>query len=385
VQPLILNALVPAPAPAEHTFDHSVFPELLSSVNVTRERGPIAALSNFNLTTMHRKTCKANYAQIAAVVHQKGHDELLASIKNGEHRTTFRSCGSKESAAWILSTPCARKANQLYGYPDMPDRNFRISAQRRLHCRITPVPHGMVPEAFRCKECKKQLDEYGKHAWSCKFMSGFRTFVHQCASKTLSAQAKQPKHVRVVDEANVTGCGYRPKEGEFAASSGNANRFRADFIINKDANGMINPAQTLVVDVTITDPLTKITNREGGPLVETNGSIEMGDGRAQGASADRAVRRKDEKYLGRFEMSKKQFFPFAMENTGFMHSRARDLVGEIARLQSEYLRERAPVGLALQRSSIGARYRHIIERVAVAQQFGYSRMLLNYQQKCIPR
>ena len=47
------------------------------------------------------------------------------------------------------------------------------------------------------------------------------------------------------------------------------NSHRADFIINKDANGMINPAQTLVVDVTITDPLTKITNREGGPLVET--------------------------------------------------------------------------------------------------------------------
>ena len=163
------------------------------------------------------------------------------------------------------------------------------------------------------------------------------------------------------------------------------NGFRADFIINKDANGMINPAQTLVVDVTITDPLTKITNREGGPLVETNGSIEMGDGRAQGAAADGAVRRKDKKYLERFEMSKEQFFPFAMENTGFMHSRARALVGVIARLQSEYLRERAPVGLALQRSSIGARYRHIIERVAVAQQFGYSRMLLNYQQKCIPR
>ncbi len=127
------------------------------------------------------------------------------------------------------------------------------------------------------------------------------------------------------DEANVTGCGYKPKEGEFAASSGNTNGFRADFIINKDANGMINPAQTLVVDVTITDPLTKITNREGGPLVKTNGSlsIEMGDGRAQGAAADRAVRRKDRKYLGRFEMSEKQFFPFAVENTGFMHSRAR--------------------------------------------------------------
>ena len=75
-----------------------------------------------------------------------------------------------------------------------------------------------------------------------------------------------------------------------------------------------------------------------------------------------------------------------MENTGFMHSCARALVGKIARLQSDYLRKRAPVGLALQRSSIGARYRHIIDRIAaVAQQYGYSRMLLNYQQMCISR
>jgi hypothetical protein len=83
-------------------------------------------------------------------------------------------------------------------------------------------------------------------------------------------------------------------------------------------------------------------------------------------------------------VSEEQFYPFAMEaSSGFMHRRAVKLVKVIARLQSEYLREKAPIGRALQRSSVGARFRHIIERVVVAQQFGYSRMLLNHRQRCV--
>jgi hypothetical protein len=104
----------------------------------------------------------------------------------------------------------------------------------------------------------------------------------------------------------------------------------------------------------------------------------------EGTAANNAVREKNWKYLERFDMREEQFYPFAMETSGFMHSRAVELVKIIARLQSEYLREKAPIGRALQRSSVGARFRHIIERVVVAQQFGYSRMLLNYRQRCVP-
>ena len=87
----------------------------------------------------------------------------------------------------------------------------------------------------------------------------------------------------------------------------------------------------------------------------------------------------------RFHIEPAQFYAFAMESSGYMHPRAVEYVKELARLQSSYLRQKAPIGLALQRSSVGARYRYIIERVAMAQQLGHSRTLLNYQQKCVPR
>ena len=63
--------------------------------------------------------------------------------------------------------------------------------------------------------------------------------------------------------------------------------------------------------------------------------------------------------------------------------RAHEGRGEDYNLKIELYSRRRPLsGGALQRSSVGARFRRIIQRVVLAQQFGYSRiMLLNYRQQ----
>ena len=321
-----------------------------------------------------------------AVVHQKEHDALFATLKSGEHRTIWVSCCSKESAAWLLSIPWTHKGTQGSARANLRDENFRVSAQARLRHRISIRPAGMVPEAFKCELCGKQLDEYGDHPWSCQFMGGFRTIDHSGLQSAMLAVTSQIQNVQSLHEPNIAELGCPIKLGVFAPSRGDPAGYRADLVVNTDRNGLRNTASMLIVDYTITSPLTKIKENEGGLLVRTNaGMVTSGGGRKQGAAADEAVKRKEKKYLERFEMSKEQFYPFAMETTGFMHGRALDFVKQVAGLQSEYMRRHAPVGLAHQQSSIGACYRRIIERIAVAQQIGYSRLLLNYQQKCVPR
>jgi hypothetical protein len=294
----------------------------------------------------------------------------------------WRSCSSKESAAWLLSIPWPRKGKQNLANTNLSDENFKVAAQYRLYHRITPLPPGMVPEAFKCKLCGKQLDEYGGHAWSCKHMGNHRTWIHTGISRTVLYETKLARDVQSILEANIVDCGFKVKPGVVGDLSGS----RMDVGINTNPRGLRDPSSMLVVDVTVTGPLTQISTNEGGLVVRTNaGIVTSGDGQKQGAAADRAVKRKNKKYLERFDISKEQFFPFAMETSGLMHRRALDFVGAVARLQSDYFQKQDPVGRARQRFSIGARFRHIIERVAVTQQSGFSRMLLNYQQKCIPR
>jgi hypothetical protein len=230
--------------------------------------------------------------------------------------------------------------------------------------------------------CSKQLDEYGGHAWSCKHMGRHRTHNHTGISRTVFGETKQVRDVQSILEANIVDCGFHAKPDVVPDPSGS----RMDLGVITNRNGLRDAATTLVVDVSITSPLTQISTNEGGLVTRTNaGIVTAGDGQKQGAAADRAVKKKNKKYLERFDISKEQFFPFVIETGGFMHRRALDFVGVVARLQSDYFQKQAPLGRALQRFSIGARFRHIIERVAVTQQSGFSRMLLNYQQKCIPR
>ena len=329
---------------------------------------------------------QGSFAQIMAPVHKARHDALFARLESGEHRTLWRSHANKTSGVWLVVIPPQQGAKRWHDRQLMPDANFIAAIWDRLHARTTPRPLGMVPEAFKCRIDGKQLDEYGHHAQSCSGMQACRTVEHTFVKNALAGAADLARDVHSMSEVETAKLGFVPREGVYAPSSGNAATFIADLAVNKDPNGLRNAGMTIVADVTITGPLTHPKANETGPLmVNERGVVVSGNGKPQGAAANLAAAAKDKKYLGRLHMEPAQFYAFAMESSGYMHPRAVEYVKELARLQSSYLRQKAPIGLALQRSSVGARYRYIIERVAMAQQLGHSRMLLNYQQKCVPR
>jgi hypothetical protein len=242
----------------------------------------------------------------------------------------------------------------------------------------------VVQEDFKCTQCQRPLDEYGEHAQSCLKLSGAKTWRHRQVVETLATQARRARQHAVSVEPNIMQSGFSWKDG-VPRTGANPNLRRGDLSINKDDFNLRNPALTLMVDVNITSPLSDIKENEEGPVVRTlAGRVEAGDGRKQGAAAEAAAQKKNRLYLDKWNISKEQFFPFVMETSGFMHPRAVDLVGEIARMQSEYKKLQSPEGQLIKQSSIGSRYRGIIERVAVAQQLGDSRLTLMLLQRCIP-
>jgi hypothetical protein len=325
-----------------------------------------------------------------AAVHKRKGDALLDSLTDGRHRTYFRSCADKNAAAWLLAIPGSRKKGRKADgtrsgpFVVMPNANFKMAAQKRLRHRITPRPPNVVQEDFRCTQCQRLLDEYGEHAQSCLKLSGHRTWRHSQVVETLATQARRARQHAICVEPNMMQSGFTWKEGVPRTGS-NPTLRRGDMSINKDDNNLRNPDRTLMVDVNITSPFSGIKENEEGPVVRTlAGKVEAGDGRKQGAAAEAAAQKKNRLYLDKWNISKEQFFPFVMETSGFMHPRAVDLVGEIARMQFEYKKSQFPEGQLIKQSSIGSRYRGIIERVAVVQQLGDSRLTLLHLQLCIP-
>jgi len=306
----------------------------------------------------------------------------------------FRSGTGSEAAAFLTAIPSAavtsKRSGKEFSMYAADNARFRVQCKLRFRYRLVQRPAHLLPTAWLCTKCNRQLDEFGDHAQGCCHLKGGSVIRHNGIRDVIHAQAASVKPVRSYCEPTMTSIGavVKPELSQQAQAKLDIPNHRADVAINPDPTRGVNFADTLVIDVTVTASTSTLKKAYAGPTMKDKdtGAVTAGDGRATGAAAEAKANWKVDFYAVRYaNMQKGNFFPFVVESQGYLHPRARVLLCKIARLQAEYADQQRRAAKYPSYAPLGVRTRRLIERVSASLQFGNSTLMLRYMQDCVPR
>jgi len=89
------------------------------------------------------------------------------------------------------------------------NRHFRIQCKLRFRYRKRPVH--LLPVAWQCTKCNKQLDEFRAHAHACKHLKGELATRHNALRNDLHAAAHTAKEICTRSEPTMLSLGAVPK------------------------------------------------------------------------------------------------------------------------------------------------------------------------------